>query len=161
MRCAYFAKGTDASNLLFHVLNVRHLKRRSMVFTTKTLNSWGNLLHNPDLGETIVDRIIERFTVLKLDGASVRSRHVKPSELKGAGQVPSEPAIVSGMDRPSFPETTVRRCRPFCGVARAAVSPSVNVRSRFNTSSTPAWWASEPILPGGGQPGPEGGGYCS
>lgn len=36
----YFAYGSDAANLFFHVVNERHLKCRSMVFTTnKTLNS--------------------------------------------------------------------------------------------------------------------------
>ena len=103
----YLAYGTDAANLLFHVVNERHLKRRSMVFTTnKALNSWGNVLHDPDLGDAIVDRILERGAVLRMDGPSVRSRHVNPSDLEGPDRVPSEPAIISGTDRPSFPEPT-------------------------------------------------------
>ncbi|MBE2254201.1 MAG: ATP-binding protein, partial [Myxococcus sp.] len=38
----YLAYGDDAANVLFHVVNERHLKRRSMIFTTnKALKQWG------------------------------------------------------------------------------------------------------------------------
>jgi IstB-like ATP binding protein len=32
----YLTYGTDAANMLFHVVNERHRRRRSMIFTTKT-----------------------------------------------------------------------------------------------------------------------------
>jgi DNA replication protein DnaC len=103
----YLAYGNDAANLLFHIVNERHLKRRPMIFTTnKGLKSWGRVLHDQDLGDAIVDRILERGAVLRLDGPSVRSRHVNPQDLEGPDPVASEPAIVSGMDRPAFPEPT-------------------------------------------------------
>ena len=35
----YLSYGPDAANVLFHVVNVRHLKKRPMIFTTnKPLN---------------------------------------------------------------------------------------------------------------------------
>src|SRR5690606_8325857 len=38
----YLAYGDDAANVLFHVVNERHIKRRSMVFTTnKHPKRWG------------------------------------------------------------------------------------------------------------------------
>ena len=38
----YLTYGTDAANMLFHVVNDRHRKRRAMIFTTnKPLNAWG------------------------------------------------------------------------------------------------------------------------
>jgi IstB-like ATP binding protein len=47
--------GSDAANALFHVVTERHLRRRSMVFTTnKPVKSWGEVLHDEDLGEAIV-----------------------------------------------------------------------------------------------------------
>lgn len=65
----YLAYGPDAANVLYHVVNARHLKRRSMVFTTnKALSRWGAVLHDDDLAEAIVDRILERGRLLKLDG---------------------------------------------------------------------------------------------
>ena len=38
----YLTYGTDAANVLFHVVNDRHIRRRSMIFTTnKALSAWG------------------------------------------------------------------------------------------------------------------------
>ena len=102
----YLAYGDDAANVLFHVVNERHLKKRSMLFTTnKPLKQWGRVLHDDDLGDAIVDRILERGRVIKLDGPSVRSKHVDPADLDGDSQL-NPPAIVSGINRPSFPEPT-------------------------------------------------------
>lgn len=97
----YLAYGNDAANVLFHVVNERHLKKRAMVFTTnKSLKAWGGVLHDPDLGDAIVDRILERGRVVRLDGPSVRSQHVDPADLDSG----DPPAIVSGTGRPDFPE---------------------------------------------------------
>lgn len=36
--------GTDAANMLFHVVNDRHRKKRAMIFTTnKALSAWGRV----------------------------------------------------------------------------------------------------------------------
>lgn len=100
----YLACTPDAANVLYHVVNERHLKRRPMIFTTnKPLRSWGRILHDADLGDVIVDRLLERARVLKLDGPSIRSRHVPEADLE---DTPSTPARVSGKDRPEFPEPT-------------------------------------------------------
>ncbi len=78
-----------------------------MVFTTnKALNAWGRVLHDQDLGDAIVDRLLERGVVLRLDGPSVRSRHVDPADLDGPDAVGFPPAIISGINRPQFPEPT-------------------------------------------------------
>lgn len=48
----YLTYGANAANVLFHVVNERHLKRRSMIFTTnKELELWGTVLHDQDLAE--------------------------------------------------------------------------------------------------------------
>ncbi len=101
----YLACTPDAANVLYHVVNERHLKRRPMIFTTnKPLRTWGEILHDQDLGDVIVDRLLERARVLKLDGPSVRSRHVPQTDLE---DTPSTPDRVSGKDRPEFPEPTL------------------------------------------------------
>ena len=54
----YLAYGDDAANVLFHVVNERHLRRRSMIFTTnKPLDDWGRVLHDKDLAAAIVDTL--------------------------------------------------------------------------------------------------------
>jgi DNA replication protein DnaC len=59
----YLTYGPDAANVLFHVVNVRHLKKRPMIFTTnKPLHQWGRVLHDEDLAAAILDRILERGT---------------------------------------------------------------------------------------------------
>jgi DNA replication protein DnaC len=103
----YLTYGTDAANVLFHVVNERHLRRRSMIFTTnKDLGSWGKVLHDDDLAAAIVDRVLERGRILRLDGPSFRTKHLDLDD-PVAPELPSTPvARISGTDRPDFPEPT-------------------------------------------------------
>lgn len=66
----YLTYGQDAANVLFHVVNDRHLRKRPMIFTTnKPLTEWGKVLHDEDLAAAILDRILERAA---MDRHSVR-----------------------------------------------------------------------------------------
>jgi DNA replication protein DnaC len=102
----YLTYGTDAANMLFHVVNDRHRKKRAMIFTTnKPLAAWGRVLHDDDLAHAIVDRILERGRMLTLDGPSMRTKHLglddpTPSEAS------HQPARISGIDTSEFPEPT-------------------------------------------------------
>lgn len=70
----YLSYGPDAANLLFQIVDQRYLKRRPMVFTSnKEPTAWGAVLHDPDLAEAIVDRVLERGEVLRLQGKSYRN----------------------------------------------------------------------------------------
>ena len=73
----YLSYGPDAANVLFQVVNERHLHRRPMVFTTnKPVEEWGRVLHDADLAEAILDRVLERGRVLHFKGPSYRTRHL-------------------------------------------------------------------------------------
>src|SRR5262252_214595 len=100
----YLSYGLDAANVLFHVVNDRHLKKRPMIFTTnKPLSQWGRVLHDEDLAAAILDRVLERGRFVHLDGASGRTRHLKLEEaLPGT----PERARISGNCVPEFPELT-------------------------------------------------------
>jgi DNA replication protein DnaC len=102
----YLTYGTDAANVLFHVVNDRHRRRCSMVFTTnKSLDAWGKVLHDPDLAHAIVDRVLERGRLMRLDGPSLRTRHLgldDPTLAEAATPV----VRVSGKPSPEFPEPT-------------------------------------------------------
>jgi DNA replication protein DnaC len=102
----YLTYGTDAANMLFHVVNDRHRRKRAMIFTTnKALNAWGRVLHDPDLAHAIVDRVLERGRVLTLDGPSMRTQHLgldDPMALEAS----TEAARLSGIHLPEFPEPT-------------------------------------------------------
>jgi DNA replication protein DnaC len=101
----YLAYGDDAANVLYHVVNQRHLKKRSMIFTTnKPTETWGQVLHDADLGDAIVDRILERGRILKLDGPSIRTKHLGLDD--PAESASTQPARISGIRRQEFPEPT-------------------------------------------------------
>lgn len=78
----YLTYGPDAGNVLFHVVNDRHLRKRPMIFTTnKPLSEWGKVLHDEDLADAILDRILECGRLIHLDGSSGRTRHLKLEEV--------------------------------------------------------------------------------
>ena len=102
----YLTYGTDAANMLFHVVNDRHKHKRSMVFTTnKTLKAWGAVLHDEDLAHAIVDRILERGRILHLDGPSLRTRHLGLDDF-ATEAVSTQTGRISGIGRAEFPEPT-------------------------------------------------------
>jgi DNA replication protein DnaC len=91
--------GLDAANVLFHVVNERHLRRRPILFTTNKspLTTWGEVLHDHDLAEAIVDRVLEKGRLIVVDGPSYRTRHLELDKgLEGKKDV----ARVSGKQRP-------------------------------------------------------------
>lgn len=103
----YLTYGTDAANMLFHVVNDRHRRKRAMVFTTnKPVNAWGHVLHDEDLAHAIVDRVLERGRLLTLDGPSLRTTHLGLDDPTAATASP-QVARISGIRAPELPEPTV------------------------------------------------------
>jgi DNA replication protein DnaC len=101
----YLTYGPDAANVLFHVVNDRHLRKRPMVFTTnKPLSEWGKVLHDEDLAAAILDRVLERGRFIRLDGPSGRTRHLSLEEVLPAT---IDRARISGNRVPQFPEPTL------------------------------------------------------
>jgi len=94
----YLSYGPDAANVLFHVVNERHLRRRPILFTTNKspLTTWGEVLHDHDLAEAIVDRVLEKGRLIVVDGPSYRTRHL---ELDKGSEGKKDVARVSGKQR--------------------------------------------------------------
>ena len=106
----YLTYGADAANVLYHLVNDRHIRRRAMIFTTnKHPKRWGDALHDDDLAEAIVDRILERGRLLRLDGPSIRTKHLSGDELAGDQLDDSTGSRVSGTRPAEFPEPTASR----------------------------------------------------
>ena len=102
----YLTYGTDAANMLFHVVNDRHRKKRAMIFTTnKPLSAWGRVLHDDDLAQAIVDRVLERGRLLTLDGPSIRTKHLGLDDATSP-EASDQLARISGIGTPEFPEPT-------------------------------------------------------
>ena len=103
----YLTYGPDAANVMFHVVNDRHLRKRPMIFTTnKPLSEWGKVLHDEDLAAAILDRILEHGRLIHLDGPSGRTRHLNLEEVLPAK---SERVRISGINGSEFPEPTVQK----------------------------------------------------
>ena len=101
----YLAYGDDAANVLFHVVNERHVRKRAMIFTTnKHPKRWGPVLHDDDLAEAIVDRILERGRLIRLDGPSMRTKHLPPDDTVDQTEVASGDRRISGTQTAKFPE---------------------------------------------------------
>ena len=82
-----------------------------MVFTTnKTLSAWGHVLHDDDLAQAILDRILERGRLLTLDGPSMRTKHLGLDD-PTSPEASDQPAGISGIQRPEFPEPTATASR--------------------------------------------------
>jgi DNA replication protein DnaC len=101
----YLTYGPDAANVLFHVVNDRHLRKRPMVFTTnKPLNEWGKVLHDEDMAAAILDRVLERGRFIHLDGPSGRTRHLNLEENLPEN---AKRLRISGIGGSDFPEPTI------------------------------------------------------
>jgi DNA replication protein DnaC len=129
----YLAYGDDAANVLYHLVNDRHIQRRAMIFTTnKHPKKWGTVLHDDDLAEAIVDRILERGRLLRLDGPSIRTKHLSDDELLSHDQKTEGGSRISGKNAAEFPEPTIDRRRPIWIHQRTVL---MLVRARFAISS--------------------------
>lgn len=118
----YLTYGTDAANMLFHVVNDRHKHKRSMIFTTnKSTDAWGRVLHDEDLAQAIVDRVLERGRLLMLDGPSIRTMHLGLDDTSAgaSNQGVTGSARISGIPVPQFPEPTAGLPNTIPGVARS------------------------------------------
>ncbi len=88
----YLHHADDAANVLFGVIDQRYLRKRPIVFTTnKRLSAWGEVLHDADLAEVILDRVLERGLHLELGGPSWRRKHLPESE--NAEPTPPSPTV--------------------------------------------------------------------
>jgi DNA replication protein DnaC len=70
----YLSYGPNAANVVFQVVDKRYLSgNKPMIFTTnKEPSEWASVLHDPDLSEAILDRILHRGEIIKLTGGSYR-----------------------------------------------------------------------------------------
>jgi DNA replication protein DnaC len=74
----YLTHADDAANVLYRVVNDRYLRAKPILVTTnKPLAALGQVLHDPDLAEAILDRLLERGHHFSMRGRSYRTRHHK------------------------------------------------------------------------------------
>jgi len=70
----YLPHAAEAANVCFTVIDARYHRRRPTIFTTnKPLRQWGAVLHDNDLAEAILDRILENGRHIEITGRSWRT----------------------------------------------------------------------------------------
>jgi DNA replication protein DnaC len=76
----YLPHAADAANVLYTIIDGRYLQRRPTLITTnKPLRQWGAVLHDSDLAEALLDRILENGRHLELAGRSWRTGNDQPA----------------------------------------------------------------------------------
>jgi DNA replication protein DnaC len=77
----YLSYGPYAANVLFPVIDKRYLRgNRPMLLTTnKEPKEWGAVLHDSELSAAILDRLLHRGEVVKVEGKSYRQH--RPGQL--------------------------------------------------------------------------------
>ena len=100
-----------------------------MIFTTnKKPKTWGDVLHDDDLAEAIVDRILERGRLLRLDGPSIRTKHLADDDVVGDDpQTKIPPAKVSGKTPAEFPERTAQLVDRRADYERLVIGPDLDL----------------------------------
>lgn len=84
----YLTHAADAANVLYRVVNERYLKRKpTLVTTNKPLAAMGQVLHDGDLAEAIIDRLLERGVHFAMRGRSYRTRHLRPEDPPSPGDI--------------------------------------------------------------------------
>lgn len=77
----YLTYPADAANVLFQVVNQRYLRKKPMIITTnKPLAAWAQVLHDADLAEAIIDRVLARGRFIELKGRSYRTKHLRTDD---------------------------------------------------------------------------------
>ena len=77
----YLSHAADAANVLYRVVNERYLAHRPMLLTTnKPLAALGDVLHDGDLAEAILDRLLERGAHFAMRGRSYRTQHLRKED---------------------------------------------------------------------------------
>lgn len=72
----YLHHDSTAANVLYGLVDARYQARKPMLFTTnKAIAQWGELLHDHHLADAILDRVLERGSLVELRGRSYRTKH--------------------------------------------------------------------------------------
>jgi len=136
----YLSYGPDAANVLFPVVNERHIRRRPILFTTNKspLTTWGEVLHDHDLAEAIVDRVLEKGRLIVVDGPLSSVHHtgrVTSSLTRGRKQAKIPPEYLENT-RHNFwnphPASTA------CVAKRSRAAPGANACSVPNYTENPS-----------------------
>jgi len=73
----YLANADRAADLLFEVVNRRYRKRPIILTTNRPFSEWGEVFPNAACVVTLVDRLVHKAEVVKIEGKSYRAKEAQ------------------------------------------------------------------------------------
>lgn len=70
----YLPLPAEAASVLFQVVAQRYLKTLVVITTHRSVSVWGEVLGDPNVAAGMLDRLLHRSAVLRIDGDSYRLR---------------------------------------------------------------------------------------
>ena len=89
----YLPLPAEAASALFQVVAQRYLKTSIVITTNRSVAEWGDVLGDTTVAAAMLDRLLHRSVVLKLDGDSYRLRdhHARSHNQRTATQPSRRP----------------------------------------------------------------------
>ena len=82
----YLSYDSRHADLLFEVINRRHLQRSTVITTNKVFTDWGQVFPNAASVVGLIDRIVQRTEVIDIDADSYRKKEGEEHEARRAAQ---------------------------------------------------------------------------
>lgn len=82
----YLSYDSRYADLLFEVINRRHLQRSTVITTNKDFSEWGQVFPNAACVVGLIDRIVQRAELISIDAESYRQKEGKELEARRAAE---------------------------------------------------------------------------
>lgn len=73
----YLSYDNRYADLLYEVINARYLNSSTIITTNKPFKEWGEIFPNAGCVVTLVDRLMHKAEIVKIDGASYRNKEAQ------------------------------------------------------------------------------------
>lgn len=80
----YLSYDTRYADLLYEVINARYQKSSTIITTNKPFAEWGEIFPNAGCTVTLVDRLMHKAEIVKIEGASYRQKEALEESQKRA-----------------------------------------------------------------------------
>lgn len=81
----YLPVTEEGANFLFQVVAKRYESGSIILTSNKSFSDWGDVLHDPVLASSILDRLVHHSSIFNLSGSSYRLRE-KRATLEAPGE---------------------------------------------------------------------------
>lgn len=87
----YLSYDNRYADLLYEVINARYLKASTIITTNKMFKEWGEIFPNAGCVVTLVDRLMHKAELVKIEGESYRTKEAEERAKSRAQKKPVKP----------------------------------------------------------------------